>query len=191
MCLDARGLKVHAKPIVHKKPIKAWKSFAKYNDYHNVKYDNKFIKCLDGEFRNVPFVTEKPSKSNKPTELPVYYSAIKVGQVNKETSTGTIYVTHETVADPNDPNMTISKEITYSKGYHVCLTEADAKKYVNEVYGGGLIIPVMVNEIVAEGTQLGANCMVVRELYVDPADVPDRKDRVLEQHEAYRKDYKY
>jgi hypothetical protein len=191
MCLDAKGLIVHAKPIVHKKPIKAWKSFSKHNDYHNVKYDNKFIKCLDGEFRNVPFVTEKPSKSNKPTELPVYHSTIKVGQVNKETSTGTIYVTREIVADPNDPNMTISKEINYSRGYHVCLTEADAKKYAGNVYGGGMILPVMVNEIVAEGTQSGANCLVAKKLYIDPADVPEGEDPVLRQHELFKKKYKY
>jgi hypothetical protein len=189
MCLDAKGLKIHATPVTHKKPIKAWKSFAQYNrHYHNVKHEQKFIKCLDGEFRSVLFVTEKPSKATKPTELPVYNGSIKVGQVNKETSTGTIYVTHENIPDPNDANNTISKEIRYLKGYHVCLTEADAKKYGGL---GVLVVPVTVNEIVAEGTQAGANCMVVRELYVDPADVPDRKDNVLEQHEEYRKTYNY
>jgi hypothetical protein len=178
MCLDAKGLTINAKPVTHKKPIKAWKGFTHPNQAH-VDYDNKFIKCLDGEFRSVSFVIQKPSgkPKGKPVELETGRSTrLKVGAWNEDKGTALIYVYGG------------AQTVSYEQGYHVCATKADAEKYNGS---DGFIVPVLVNDIVAEGTQSGANCLVAKKLYIDPADVPEGEDPVLRQHELFKKKYKY
>lgn len=195
MCLNAQGLKAFPQPVKQTQPIKAWKGFNNPNQYGYVNYEHKLIKCLDGQFRSVPWVTEAPNKAGTLTELSVMGGKVEVGKWNEDKNTKKIQCggyTEVDVPDPNDPTKTIKKSVPveYDAGYHACKTEADAKKYHNYDHGV-MIVPVLLDDIVAEGTQSDANCLVAKKIFVDPNDLPKVKDKVTEQHEEFKKKYKY